>query len=788
MIVELSTALDGSARPLTTGRRARSLAASMTDRARLETLTVAASGLLFLLSGAAALVYQVAWQRLLALHSGVGLYSVAMIVAAFMAGLGIGSELGGRSSLRLSGAGALFAFAGLELLIGGFGAASTYLYYDWLYPVAVHLESPSLLAGLLHLAALLPPTVLMGMSLPFLVQGLVRDVEGAARRIGWLYGLNVVGAAFGAWAAPWLLLPRLGVRGAVLAAAVINVIVALGAALLGLARRRGTAKAAASTAGTEARSERATATHGLGLWLGLYALSGFVALSLEVVWFRLLDVAAKSTAFTFGTLLSIYLLGSAVGALAAAALLRHVQRPLRAFLLLQCAILALAAAPAIALVRVAPNSHALQWFVRYWADYSFFPLGHQADWTSVLRLYLELPLLLFFLPTVLMGASFPVLQRAVHDDPRTSGRKVGALQAANIAGCTAGSLLVGLVSLQHLGTAGTLRLLLLLGLVFVAVGLRAYGRSFLLAGVLLIALAAALPRGETLWRRLHGVVDDASPALFEEDATGVVAVTPDGAGWRLSVNGKGNSWLPYGSGPRGAGHMLLGAVPACVHPAPLEIAVVGLGSGDTAWAAACRRETLRSRVFEISSPQPRALRRAVALADLEDTRRLLEDPRVTILIQDGRKALEAEDRLYDLIEADATWPETSGSGNLYSLEFFEAAARRLKPGGVMCTWAPTQRVRRTFRAVFPYLLENADAELLVGSPQPIAFQPASWRARADDGRAILRDRAPAHPAGGARRPAPGRLAARDEPQPRPAPARRVRRPVVADVRTACTAT
>jgi hypothetical protein len=177
--------------------------------------------------------------------------------------------------------------------------------------------------------------------------------------------------------------------------------------------------------------------------------------------------------------------------------------------------------------------------------------------------------------------------------------------------------------------------------------------------------------------------------------------------------------------------MLLGAVPACVHPAPLEIAVVGLGSGDTAWAAACRRETLRSRVFEISSPQPRALRRAVALADLEDTRRLLEDPRVTILIQDGRKALEAEDRLYDLIEADATWPETSGSGNLYSLEFFEAAARRLKPGGVMCTWAPTQRVRRTFRAVFPYLLENADAELLVGSAQPIAFEPASWRARAE---------------------------------------------------------
>lgn len=708
----------------------------MSDRTRRDTPTVAVAGLLFLLSGAAALVYQVAWQRLLALHSGVGLYSVAMIVAAFMAGLGLGSELGGRLSLRLGGRPALLAFAGLELAIGAFGAASTWIYYDWLYPLAVHLESPSLLAGLLHLVALLPPTVLMGMSLPFLAQAVVRDVAGAGRRIGWLYGVNVVGAAFGAWAAPWLLLPRVGVRGAVLSAAAANVIVALGAAALAASVRSSQHTATPEPPSTPAAAvtgnavgERA-APRGIGLWLALYALSGFVALSLEVVWFRLLDVAAKSTAFTFGTLLSTYLAGSAIGSLLGAALLRRVQRPLRVFLLLQCSILALAAVPVVALVALPPRSPALRWFVRYWSDYAFFPLGHVADTASVLRLYLELPLVLFFLPTVLMGAAFPVLQRAVQDDARTSGRKVGALQAANIAGCTAGSLLVGLVCLQYVGTAGTLRLLLLVGLVFAAAGLRYHGRAFAFVAALLVLLAAALPADEQLWRRLHGVVDPAAPALFEEDATGVVAVTPDSGGWRLSVNGKGNSWLPYGSGPRGSGHMLLGAVPACVHPAPVDVAVVGLGSGDTAWAAACRHETLRARVFEISSPQPRVLRRLVAFAELADTSRFLQDQRVAILIADGRKALEADDHAYDMIEADATWPETAGSGNLYSLEFFEAAARRLKPGGIMCTWAPTERVRRTFRAVFPYLLENADAELLVGSPQPIPFHPEAWSARA----------------------------------------------------------
>jgi predicted membrane-bound spermidine synthase len=324
-----------------------------------------------------------------------------------------------------------------------------------------------------------------------------------------------------------------------------------------------------------------------------------------------------------------------------------------------------------------------------------------------------------------MGVSFPILQRAVHDDPATSGRKVGALQAANIAGCTAGSLLVGLVSLQHLGTPGTLRLLLVLGVVFALVGLRFYGRSFVVPALLLLALAVAVPGPDRLWRRLHGVAASAPLALFDEDATSVVAVTPDERGWKLSVNGKGNSWMPYGRG-----HTLLGALPATVHPAPAEVAVVGLGSGDTAWAAAWRPGTRSLTVFEISAPQPRILWRLVGLVDVPDTRHLLQDPRLRIRIEDGRKALETGERLFDLIETDATWPETAGSGNLYSVEFFAAASRRLKPGGVMCTWAPTARVAASFRSVFPHALEEDDAEVLIGSLSSIPFTPEVWRARA----------------------------------------------------------
>src|SRR5206468_12733241 len=137
----------------------------------------------FFLSGAAALIYQVTWQRLLALHSGVGIYSIAMIVAAFMVGLGLGSHLGGVLSVRLPPRTALLAFATLELAIGFFGLASGRLYYDWLYLRAGGLYATSWRAAILHFVSLALPTILMGMSLPLLVRAMVRDTTHAARTV-----------------------------------------------------------------------------------------------------------------------------------------------------------------------------------------------------------------------------------------------------------------------------------------------------------------------------------------------------------------------------------------------------------------------------------------------------------------------------------------------------------------------------------------------------------------------------------------------------------------------------
>ncbi len=693
---------------------------------------VALAGLLFLLSGAAALVYQVAWQRILALHSGIGLYSVAMIVAAFMAGLGLGSLAGGRLSARTGPLAALYSFAALELAIAAFGAASPFFYYDWLYPVASRLPSPSLMGGLAHFAALLPPTLLMGMSLPLLVRAMLSDVEAAGRTIGYLYGINMLGAALGAFAAPWLLLPWGGIPGAVRVAAIGNLLAGLGA--LVLARWARTEAPAPRPAPDAFREPRAA--HPFGLWLALYALSGCVALSLEILWFRLVEVGVKSTAFTFGTVLGIYLLGSALGCLLAVPRVARVRDPLATFLLCQCAILLVSGVSVTLLARLPPGTPVYAWLVEYWGTYRFFRFGHVSDPVPVLHLYVALPLFLFALPTLLMGFSFPVLQRAVHDELRTSGRKVGALQAANIAGCVAGSLLVGLVALERLGTAETLRLLTLAGLGFAVVGWRYCGRRFALAAVALVSLAALLPGSEELWRRLHGETRPENRALFEEDATGVVALSARSPiRLRMFVNGKGNSWLPFGGV-----HTVLGALPVMIHPAPRQVAVVGLGSGDTAWAAGARRETLGVTVFEISSPQPRILRRIVEQQSLSELSGFLRDPRLALRLEDGRRALEAErGLLFDAIETDAIWPESAGSGNLYSLEFFEACARRLRAGGLMCTWSPTPRVRATFRTVFPHVLDVDSGVILIGSRYPIQLDLPAWEARLDESAAYLGD-------------------------------------------------
>ena len=203
------------------------------------------------------------------------------------------------------------------------------------------------------------------------------------------------------------------------------------------------------------------------------------------------------------------------------------------------------------------------------------------------------------------------------------------------------------------------------------------------------------------------------------------AVVPWPDGWRVIVNGKLHSRLPFGGV-----HTRLGATPALVHPRPERVAIVGLGSGDTAWAAGCRSETQRITVFELAGRQLELLSSLSARTALPDLARFLADPRVRVVVADGRHSLTRGEERYDVIEADALWPDAAYSGNLYSVEFFRACAARLRPGGLMCTWAPTRRIAASFRLAFPWVLMPRDRSLLLGSNEPVALDAAAWLARA----------------------------------------------------------
>jgi MFS family permease len=686
-----------------------------------------ASGVFFL-SGVSALVYQVAWQRILALTSGVSMYSITLIVGAFMAGLGAGSHLGGVLSARLLPRQALLGFALLEIAVGVLGALSPFVYYDLLYLRAAPLYRTPLQAGVLHFLSLLLPTALMGMSLPLLVRGVVSDVALAGRSIGTLYGINVLGAACGALVTPWLLIRFFGVRGAVGWAGALNVI----AGLVVLVAQRTLERRGVRDADEPAPVAHERRRLSLGLWLLLYALSGFCALGLEILWFRVMDVAVKSMAFTFGTVLFVYLLGSAAGSLAGARFVSRVKRPLPLFLLAQAAMLAYSGLVLAAIVWLPPDAPLLAWFFEYWGRYDGFKLGQ--DWSQLqplLLLYALLPLLLYGPPTFLMGLSFPILQSAVHDDPRTTGRTVGLLQAANIVGCVLGSLLVGLLALERLGTTETLRGLFGVGLLFCALGLATSSwrerTAFVALGALLGALMLHFPAQAPFWLRLHGRAHDDS--LADEDTTGVgvIARKPwDKQAWNLSFNGKGQGSLPFFEG-----HVVMGAVPALVHEAPLDVAIIGLGTGGTAFAAGCRQETRNLTVFELSGSQPRLLERMETRAALPELLQLRRDPRLVLRVADGRNALEQDDTLYDVIEQDPIFPDRAFSGNLYSVEYFKRAGRKLKPGGILCSWAPTPHIFAALAEAFPHLVGTPDRLVVLATNAPLRIDLETWLARLD---------------------------------------------------------
>jgi spermidine synthase len=656
---------------------------------------------LFFLSGAAALIYQTAWHRLLGLFAGADTIAAALVVGAFLLGLGIGSLAGGLFADRLSRRAALLAFAICEIGIALFAIASPWLYYDVIYRELLPLSASRGVIFAVVFAGLLWPTFLMGCSLPFLSKAIVSEIAGSARLIGWLYGLNTLGAGVGAFVGGWYLIGSFGFDKAVYVAAMLNVVVALGGIALarGLDLRRDTAAAAA-------RPATAADSSVVWRWSLLVFISGFLIVALQIVWYRLIGVLLQSNGYSFSLVLSVFLLGDAAGLLVGARTIDRIADPRRFFFLMQGVATALALAGA--------------WYV-YWAIgagllpssfvYRDFMSGRPADIATIAFL-----LLIVVLPaSFIMGFSFPVVQKAVQRDIDRLGQRVGLVQLANIVGNSAGSLVAGLLLLDLAGTAGTLKLLVAIGLGFAVLQIATARRTrwaYPPAALLVLGLVFFPPEHD-FWRRLHGLTTE--KAIIAEDKTGLsvlkMANEQDG---RLYIQGHSQSRLPFDTV-----HVFLGAIGPLTHADPKRVLVIGSGTGGTPYAAGLHPGTERVRVIEIVAPVIATLRRYLADNGKSGVDGLLGNPKFEVVVADGRHSLALDPVKYDVIEADAILPKTGLSGLLNSQEFFQQVKSKLAPGGIYVQWAPTERTVETFRSVFPYVTMVHPA--LLGSDRPIPY-------------------------------------------------------------------
>jgi spermidine synthase/MFS family permease len=678
--------------------------------------------LFFFFSGVPALVYQIAWQRKLILLSGVGSFSISTIIAAFMFGIGLGSALGGRLSQSLGRRQSLFCFALVEFGIGLAGlATSKYGLKIPFIPQAWYIGSKWQMV-LAHLFSLLLPTTLMGMTFPLLTRALVQHGRRSSRVIGTLYAANLAGSAVGSLASGFLMMPSLGITGTLQLAAFINFSVALASFFSILNSSEGNTFNLEGPQIVEVDPQKPSVP--LWFWYLSYTLSGFIAIGLEIVWFRMVDIGTKATSYTFSLILCIYLGGMSIGTIAGNWLLPRNRNALRIYLISQAGVVVFTLTPLLVICRfpsVLPYSEIL---TDYWRSYEPRTMKNQTL-GKLFFFYFYLPIVLFLLPTFCMGLSFVALQDGIQTTRNRVSFRLGTLQAVNIAGCIAGSLFIGLAGIDMLKSQGALSLLFCCALLVMisAICFRGDRLTASLGGLVVASAVYLVPSNDFIWQRFHGQ-NNSLRFHYIESEVGVISLLDEGGRIRVSNNGKGQSYIPYGGV-----HSKLGALPSVIHGSPASIAIIGLGSGDTAWAAGCLSQTMSIDVYEICPDQWRLIKDQNSRSPDSMLSSLISDPRFNIINQDGRIGVLQNPAKYDIIETDAIRPNGSYAGNLYSIEFYTICRDRLKQGGLMCTWAPTPRTALTFRKVFPHVLEIDGGQILLGSNQPLEVNTSLWSQR-----------------------------------------------------------
>jgi spermidine synthase len=680
--------------------------------------------ILFSASGCAALIYEIVWFQRLQLAIGSSAISLGVLLGAFMGGMCLGSLLYPRFVSAKQHP--LRVYAYLEMAIGGLGVASLIV-----VPLATRFysqfastgNSDLLMRATISMICLLPPTILMGATLPAIARWMKPTPSGASR-LGLFYGANIAGAVFGCLLAGFYLLRLYDLATATYVAVAINFSAGLIGWLLSKVLPYCPTQLPVQQSTERENQRNRASTSPLREWPAYLAisLSGVCALGAEVIWTRQLSLVLGPTVYSFSIILAVFLAGLGLGSTFGAVLTRQLKNPGRA----------LAWAQLLAAGSIAWASFMLAKSIPYWpflAELATSP-WHVFPMDVIRAACAVLP------GAIVWGASFPIALATVAGRERDTGRLVGRIYAANTIGAIVGAIgfsvfFVGWIGMQSgqralVGVAGLAAALMIIAsmrstkprpntdkkmpwvlnaIVFTcfAAATAVFAWSVPDTPAELIGFGHRLP----YFRYHERIGNDPVPDFIyvAEGMNASIAVSTRHDGYRgFHVNGKAvasNGLLDMRL------QRMLGHWPSLIHGEPKSILVVGCGTGVTAGTFTCYPSVKRIVICEIEP----LIQTAASKYFAEANHRVMDDPRVEVNFDDARHFVFATNEKFDIITSDPIHPWVKGAASLYSREYFELCKKRLAPGGIVTQWVPLYETNletvksgiATFCAAFPHV-------------------------------------------------------------------------------------
>jgi spermidine synthase len=687
---------------------------------------------IFVLSGAAGLIYEVVWSRQLVLVFGNTTQAISAILTGFFGGMAIGSAVGGRIADRVSRPLRLYGVIELVLvpivLLTPVTFGLIHEVYRAAYPsLEANPTALVLLRFVLSLAALAPATVFMGATLPTLTRYLSRGrTEGLSGAFGWLYAANTIGAIAGTLLAGTVLIEVFGLSETLVVGAGCSALAGLMAILLD---RRQAAAAETTIAAPEPRSFEPSIvepTHDVGqsrvrLALSLAFVSGLTSLAYQVLWTRLVSAGSGNSTYVFTLILATFLLGLAIGSLLYMLLRGHVA-PLRLITIGEVLVAILVTLGMVAVI----DPH----LVTYLDPTT--PPDRILDKLVVPTILVVLP------PTIALGLILPASSGLVAEADGRIGRHAGQLLAANTIGAICGTFLVPFFVIPAIGSPAAIGVLAVMSAV-IAVVVAAedwrqrprigVGSLLGVTGTLVAAvIAGGLVNGSWFQDPTVRRILDGGGHVYEhvEDEIAPVVAGDYGGSPQIWVGGTSVTVITTDT-------KLMPILPLAARPNARTALVIAFGMG-TAYRSSLIAG-LQTEAVELVPSVPEMFKWFYP-----DAAKYADDPEGGIVVADGRNHVDLSNDEHDIVIVDPPPPmETAGVSVITSLEFYEAAQERLNPGGIMVQWVPYQETIdefrahvRSFRSVFAHVTiafgPGHHGTYMLGSDQPIAFDRSNIEA------------------------------------------------------------